>query len=94
MFNQNKVYRVLELISFLKTEPPKSIKYISAHFLISERSVYRYLYLIDQLGYGVEKTKNNKYFIGLNEENNCKLELNRDEIEFLKDLLLPYHFYF
>jgi biotin operon repressor len=36
---------------------------MSRYLGISERSVYRYLKMYEQLGYQVEKNENKKYFI-------------------------------
>lgn len=48
MFNQNRIYRVFQLINFLRTKPSKTPRSLGGLLEISERSVYRYFDLIGQ----------------------------------------------
>lgn len=61
MFNQNRILRVFKLITLLKTFPAKSIKRLATTLEISERSCYRYMDLLDELGFEVSKDENNKF---------------------------------
>ena len=61
MFNQNRILRVFKLITLLKTFPAKSIKRLASTLEISERSCYRYMDLLDELGFEVTKDENNKF---------------------------------
>ncbi len=61
MFNQNRILRVFKLITLLKTFPAKSIKRLASTLEISERSCYRYMDLLDELGFEVSKDENNKF---------------------------------
>jgi proteasome accessory factor C len=61
MFNQNRILRVFKLITLLKTFPAKSIKRLASTLEISERSCYRYMDLLDELGFEVFKDENNKF---------------------------------
>lgn len=61
MFNQNRILRVFKLITLLKTFPAKSIKRLASTLEISERSCYRYMDLLDELGFDVSKDENNKF---------------------------------
>ena len=63
MFNQHRILRVFKLISLLKAFPNKSIKRLAQSLEISERSCYRYLDLLAELGFVVEKDAHNKFFI-------------------------------
>ena len=63
MFNQNRIYRVFELINFLKARPSKGMKTLVSLLDISERSVYRYLDLLAELGIKVLKDDENRYFL-------------------------------
>jgi len=60
--NQHRMLRVIKLIEFLKIKP-RPVSSMSRYLAISERSVYRYLKMYEQLGYQVNKDKYNKYFI-------------------------------
>jgi proteasome accessory factor C len=63
MFNQNRILRVFKLITLLKTFPAKSIKRLAASLEISERSCYRYMDLLAELGFQVGKDQHNKFFL-------------------------------
>ena len=60
--NQHRMLRVIKLIDFLKIKA-RPINSMSRYLAISERSIYRYLKMYEQLGYQVQKDKYNKYFI-------------------------------
>lgn len=60
--NQHRMLRVIKLIDFLKIKA-RPINAMSRYLEISERSIYRYLKMYEQLGYQVNKDKYNKYFI-------------------------------
>ena len=63
MFNQNRILRVFKLITLLKTFPAKSIKRLSESLEVSERSCYRYMDLLEELGFEVGKDAHNKFFL-------------------------------
>ena len=63
MFNQNRILRVFKLITLLKTFPAKSIKRLAQSLEVSERSCYRYMDLLQELGFEVGKDAHNKFFL-------------------------------
>lgn len=63
MFNQYRILRIFKLIALLKTFPAKSIKRLSQSLEISERSCYRYLDLLEELGFEILKDDSNKYHL-------------------------------
>ena len=63
MLNQHKILRVLQLISLLKKEPAKSIRFMAGFIESTERTVYRYLDLIKELGFELERYQNKRYYI-------------------------------
>ena len=63
MFNQNRILRVFKLITLLKTFPAKSIKRLAASLEISERSCYRYMDLLAELGFEVRKDDHHKFYL-------------------------------
>jgi proteasome accessory factor C len=67
MYNQNRIFRVLRLINLLKSTPSKSIKRLAESVEISERSLYRYLELLEEVGFDIQKDSLNRYF--LNQDN-------------------------
>lgn len=63
MHNQNRIFRVLQLIAILQKAPAKTIRNLSTHLDNTERTTYRYLDLIKNLGFDLQKNSFNKYFI-------------------------------
>ena len=63
MHNQNKLLRLLQLISVLQASPAKTMKTIAKLIGSTERTVYRYLDLLKAVGFKVEKDTNNKIYI-------------------------------
>lgn len=63
MYNQNRILRVFRLITLLKTFPAKTIKRLSQSLEISERSCYRYMDLLSEIGFEVGKDEHSKFFL-------------------------------
>lgn len=59
---QAKMMRVFKLIIKLQTEK-KTIKQLAEHFDQSERTIYRYINLLDALDISIDKDFNGMYFI-------------------------------
>jgi proteasome accessory factor C len=87
MLNQHKILRVLQLISLLKKEPAKSIKFLAGIVESTDRTVYRYLDLIKELGFDLQRDSFNRYFI-VSESENLETEFTSEEAHFLKELVL------
>jgi predicted DNA-binding transcriptional regulator YafY len=87
MLNQHKILRVFKLISLLKKAPAKSTRNIALMIDTTERTVYRYIDLINEIGFEVRKDKNNKYSIKHDDEgaNEC---FTIEEASLIKELLL------
>ena len=86
MYNQNKILRVLQLISLLKKEPSKSIRFLSGILESTDRTVYRYLDLIKELGFELQRDQNNRFFI-INDVEVEPYSFSNEEVELLKELL-------
>lgn len=63
MFNQNKIFRVLQLIGVLRSSPPKPISVLAKMLNSTERTVYRYMDLLNDLGFKVDKNENKHIYI-------------------------------
>ncbi len=63
MFNQHKIYRVLQLITLLQNKPSKSVRFMANFLECTERTTYRYIDLLKQLGFEVQKDEHNKFLI-------------------------------
>jgi len=60
--NQHRIMRVIKLMEFLK-QKPRPVQAMVSYLGISERSVYRYLKMYEQLGYQLTKDNHKKYFL-------------------------------
>jgi predicted DNA-binding transcriptional regulator YafY len=87
MLNQHKILRVFKLISLLKKAPAKSTRTIAIMLDITERSVYRYLDLMSEIGFDIQKDKNNKYFISIDDDGADEY-FTLEEATLIKELLL------
>jgi proteasome accessory factor C len=87
MHNQNKILRVLQLISLLKKEPAKSIRFLSGILESTDRTVYRYLDLVKELGFELQKDQNNKFLI-IGNDNYETVSFSNEETSLLRDLVL------
>jgi proteasome accessory factor C len=86
MHNQNKILRVFQLINLLKTEPAKSMKHISEVLNSTERTLYRYFNLLEELGFQIHRDELNRVYIPSDHIGN-EVAFSREEIVFLKKLL-------
>lgn len=87
MHNQNKILRVLQLITLLKKEPAKSIRFLAGILESTDRTVYRYLDLVKELGFELHKDNNNKFQILGNDEYQ-PITFSNEEVSLLRDLVL------
>lgn len=87
MHNQNKILRVLQLIALLKKEPAKSIRFLSGILESTDRTVYRYLDLVKELGFDLQRDSHNRFYI-VSEDNNETVEFSNEEASLLRELLL------
>jgi len=86
MFNQNRIYRIFQLINFLKARPAKSIKATMSFLDTSERTVYRYLDMLKDLGFKVERDHNNRVWID-SSGNTDMLPFTTQEADYLHKLV-------
>lgn len=86
MLNQHKILRVFQLINLLKTKPAKSIRQLAKTLDIDNRTIYRYLDLLRELGFHLEKDSFNRYFTA-DEEENEEFRFTTEESALMKELL-------
>ena len=60
--NQHRIMRVIKLMEFLKHKP-RPVQAMVRYLGMSERSVYRYLKMYEQLGYQLTKDNHKKYYL-------------------------------
>lgn len=81
-----KVKRVLRLIQFLAEKPAKRVKTLAQLLEMSDKSVYRYIRLLEELGYFIEKTKEKAYFL-TNEKKLNAYTFEPEELNLLDGLI-------
>lgn len=86
MFNQNRIYRIFQLINYLKARPAKTIQSIESFLDTSGRTVYRYIDLLESLGFTVEKDANGRLFID-GQEREDDLPFTPQEAQYLTRLV-------
>lgn len=84
MFNQNRIFRLFQLIIFLRARPSKSIKNIKVFLSTSERTAYRYIDLLKELGFNIEKDINGRFTIV---NTDIQIPFTEAEVDFLKKTL-------
>jgi predicted DNA-binding transcriptional regulator YafY len=87
MHNQHKILRVLQLITLLKKAPPKSIRFLAGVIESTDRTVYRYLDLVKELGFELHKDHNNKFQIVGGDEYQ-QISFSNEEVLLLRDLVM------
>jgi predicted DNA-binding transcriptional regulator YafY len=87
MVAQAKLLRVLKLIGLLKSRS-RSITELAKVLDTTQRTVYRYLELLEEVGFIIDKDWHNKYFIHTSEkEQNETLNFSAEESTFLQNLI-------
>jgi len=85
MNNQKSALRVMRIISLISTSP-RAVQHIANILEVSDRSIYRYFDLINELGFEVKKTETNRFYIDSEKPNN--LSFTPEEGDFLRSLIL------
>lgn len=85
LIEQNKIFKVLKLIQKLYSYPPKSIAQLAEQLETSDKSIYRYLNLLEELGYEVQKNEHRKVYI--KQAQNKNNSLDEDEKKLILSLL-------
>lgn len=80
MYNQHKVFRVFELIRHLRMSPYFTPTELAEEMNISTRSVYRYLNLVENLGYPLQKNERGAYMM---HSAFVELPLSKEELELI-----------
>lgn len=86
MINQNKILRVLKLIGMLEARPPKTLMAMAESLKTTERTIYRYVDLLSEIGFNVGRDPQNRWFIPV-DENKDSLKLTVQERELLYRLV-------
>jgi proteasome accessory factor C len=88
MIAQLKLLRVLRLIALLKGTPRKAVQQLAQALEITNRSVYRYLNLLEEVGFLIDKDFAGRYFIFAEEAETPDILFSPEEGSLLRQLLL------
>src|ERR1700743_3108289 len=83
---QTKLLRLFQIIGVLKTGR-WTIKSLAERFDTSERTIYRYIKLLEEIELLVEKDFDGKYFIHSNEDDLGNSEFTIEEMKLIKKLI-------
>ena len=86
MTKLKKLMRLLQLINQLYKAPPKSVDQMGRILEVSDRSVYRYLELLELSGFHILKNDRNQYYID-NVKKIPQAAFSHEETELLNQLL-------
>ena len=87
MYNQHKILRVLQLISLLKATPAKSIRHLAEVLESTERTIYRYMDLLEEVGFHISRNSFNQLYIEKGEKES-EMSFSAEESNLLRRLLL------
>lgn len=85
MFNQHRIYRIFQLINSLRSKPPKSPRTLANMLEVSERSIYRYFDLINQIGFDVKKVSGGRFYIEADLREG--IPFTTEEVEYLASMV-------
>jgi predicted DNA-binding transcriptional regulator YafY len=83
---QAKLMRVLGFIAVLKGKG-KTIGELASRFDMSDRTVYRYVKLLEAVGFAIDKDFHNRYFIFTSEDEPGSTNFSIEETNILKELV-------
>jgi predicted DNA-binding transcriptional regulator YafY len=83
---QAKLLRLLQIIAVLKTGR-WVIKHLAQRFDTSERTIYRYLRLLEEVDFPLEKDFENRYFIATSEDEPGRSQFTIEEMKLMKKLI-------
>jgi proteasome accessory factor C len=87
MESHKKFYRVFRLISLLSSPPAKSINSLASSIDVTERSLYRYIELLEALGFEIEKDASKHYFI-TSSEHDSKEVFTLEEADLIRQIII------
>lgn len=86
MVAQQKILRVFRLIQYLKSKPRLSVSELAIKLESSERTIFRYFNLLEEIGFELDLDFNKKYFI-VSDFDEDKLNFTNEEVLLLNKSL-------
>ena len=91
MIEQTKLRRVLRLITLLSDKPSKTAKELASLLETTPKTIYKYILLLEDIGYCVDKDLHNAYFI-FEPRRTDPSTLIPNELQLLNQLIDSIHF--
>lgn len=86
MTDQQKLYRVFKLIQLLSRPPYRTVPHLANVLEVSKETVYRYIRLLESLGYNIDKRGGDLYFLHIEYKEDKQL-IDFEEAAYLQDML-------
>jgi proteasome accessory factor C len=83
---QAKLLRLFQIIAVLKSGH-WTIKQLAERFDTSERTIYRYINLLEEVDFLIEKDFDNRYFIVTSDDDPTQAQFSVEETRFMKKLI-------
>jgi proteasome accessory factor C len=83
---QKTIIRVFKAIRHLATPPHKSIAQLATWLEVDKRTVYRYLNLLEEIGYAVDKDFEGRYFLFEDSKRNA-VQFTTEETQLVRQIL-------
>lgn len=86
MVPQAKILRVFQLIGLLKAGG-RTVSQLGSQLDMSDRSVYRYFKLLEELGFIIDQDFNGRYFIHRDQDENPEDRFSLEEVSIMRQLI-------
>jgi len=86
MTDQQKLFRIFKLLQLLSQRPYRKVPHLAQLLECSRETVYRYIRLLESVGYQIDKTEHDCYFLLLDAGTEGQL-FDAEEAGYLQDLL-------
>lgn len=87
MLSHQTLLRLFRLIRLLNTRPSKNVDQLSTLLDTTPRTIYRYLKVLESVGYLLDKDSNNRYFLIRPYDQQAQQLLSDEEAYYLQDML-------
>lgn len=86
MLPQAKILRVFQLIALLKGGG-RTVGQLASHLETTERTIYRYFKLLEEIGFIIDQDFNGRYFVHRDEGENPDDQFTLEEVSILRQLI-------
>ena len=87
MLSHQTLLRVFRLIRLLNSRPYKTVPQLANVLETTPRTIYRYLNVLETVGYLIDKDEENRYFLMRPYDQQTQQLLSNDEAYYLQDML-------